>query len=249
MKLNSKKIQAYKDRLENHSLLITNTIQSKDDLRLFMQYHVFAVWDFMSLLKTLQHNVVPSSTLWLPTSGTRSEIARMINEIVLCEETDITPDGGSISHFDLYLQAMMEVDADTTPIRTYLNKVQTTGVTWGAPEIADEFIQTTFKAIRGGPHTAAASFCYGRETVIPSMFKRILKQINISNTDAPKFHYYLQRHIEVDGDSHGPMSEDLVNYFCKDDPFLIHEAEQAAIEAIKARILLFDRIETLLATK
>lgn len=249
MKIDSKKIQVYKDRLENHSLLITNTIQSKDDLRLFMQYHVFAVWDFMSLLKTMQHNVVPTSTLWIPTSGTRSQIARMINEIVLCEETDLAPDGTSMSHFDLYLQAMMEVDADVTPIRNYLNKVQTTGVTWGAPEIADEFIQSTFKAIRGGPHTAAASFCYGRETVIPSMFKRILKQINISNTDAPKFHYYLQRHIEVDGDTHGPMSENLVNYFCKDDPFLIHEAEQAAIEAIKARILFFDRIETLLATK
>lgn len=247
MKIDLKKIQENKLLLENHSLLVTNTIQSVEDLRIFMKYHVFAVWDFMSLLKTIQHNTVPSTTLWLPTEGTRSDVARMINEIVLCEESDISPDGnGSISHFDLYLQAMMEVDADTGPIREYLDKVKRQGVTWFAPSIVEPFVDSTFDAIRRGPHCAAASFCYGRETVIPAMFKRLLKQINVSETDAPKFHYYLERHIQVDGDSHGPLSEQLVSYFCKDDPFLIHEAEQAAIKAIKARIELFDRIEALL---
>jgi hypothetical protein len=247
MKIDLKKIQEHKLLLENHSLLVTNTIQSVEDLRIFMKYHVFAVWDFMSLLKTIQHHTVPSTELWLPTSGTRSDIARMINEIVLCEESDISPDGkSSISHFDLYLQAMMEVNADTSLIREYLSKVQASKVTWFAPEVVEPFVDTTFSAIRKGPHCAAASFCYGRETVIPAMFKRLLKQINVSETDAPKFHYYLERHIQVDGDSHGPLSEQLVSYFCKDDPFLIHEAEQAAIQAIKARIQLFDRIESLL---
>jgi hypothetical protein len=247
MKIDLKKIQEHKLLLENHSLLVTNTIQSVEDLRIFMKYHVFAVWDFMSLLKTIQHNVVPSTHLWLPKPGTRSDVARMINEIVLCEESDITPDGrGSTSHFDLYLQAMMEVEADLNPIREYLERVGRSGVPWNAPSIVEPFIDTTFSAINKGPHCAAASFCYGRETVIPAMFKRLLKQINVSETEAPKFHYYLERHIEVDGDSHGPLSENLVNYFCKDDPFLIHEAEQAAIQAIKARIELFDRIEALL---
>jgi hypothetical protein len=141
---------------------------------------------------------------------------------------------------------MMEVEADLNPIREYLERVGRSGVPWNAPSIVEPFIDTTFSAINKGPHCAAASFCYGRETVIPAMFKRLLKQINVSETEAPKFHYYLERHIEVDGDSHGPLSENLVNYFCKDDPFLIHEAEQAAIQAIKARIELFDRIEALL---
>jgi hypothetical protein len=212
-----------------------------------MKYHVFAVWDFMSLLKTIQHNVVPSGNLWLPTQGTRSDIARLINEIVLCEESDISPDGkSSISHFDLYLQAMLEVGADTDPIKTYLNQIAENGNISECSEVVREFVESTFDAILRGPHCAAASFCYGRETVIPSMFIRLLRQINISNTDAPKFHYYLERHIQVDGEDHGPMSENLVNYFCKNDPFLIHEAEQAAIDAITARIKLFDRIESLL---
>jgi hypothetical protein len=247
MRIDLKKIQEHRSLLENHSLLVTNTIQSPEDLRIFMKYHVFAVWDFMSLLKTIQHNVVPSGNLWLPSQGTRSDIARLINEIVLCEESDISPDGkSSISHFDLYLQAMLEVGADTDPIKTYLNQVAENGNISECPEVVREFVESTFDAIRRGPHCAAASFCYGRETVIPSMFIRLLRQINISNTDAPKFHYYLERHIQVDGEDHGPMSENLVNYFCKNDPFLIHEAEQAAIDAITARIKLFDRIESLL---
>ena len=248
MKIDLKKIQQNKLLLENHSLLVTNTIQNMEDLKVFMQHHVFAVWDFMSLLKTMQHSVVPSTTLWMPTKGTRSDIARMINEIVLCEESDISPDGNSsISHFDLYLQAMMEVGADTGPISDYLNKVQRFGLLASAPDVVKPFVETTFSAIQKGPHCAAASFCYGRETVIPAMFKRLLKQLNVSAVEAPKFHYYLERHIAVDGDSHGPLSENLVNYFCNDDPFLIHEAEEAAVSAIKARIELFDRIESILS--
>jgi hypothetical protein len=250
MKIDLKKIQEHRYQLENHSLLVTNMIQSREDLKLFMEYHVFAVWDFMSLLKTMQHNIVPSGNIWLPTAGTRSNIARTINEIVLCEESDISPDGNSsISHFDLYLQAMLEIGADTKPITNYLDSVGKFNAhvecSHSSPIVMD-FVNSTFKAIDRGVHCAAASFCYGRETVIPSMFKRILRQINISNTDAPKFHYYLERHIQVDGDDHGPMSENLVNYFCKDDPFLVYEAEQSAIDAIKARIRLFDGIESIL---
>ena len=141
----------------------------------------------------------------------------------------------------------MEVGADTGPISNYLNKVQRFGLLASAPDVVKPFVETTFSAIQKGPHCAAASFCYGRETVIPAMFKRLLKQLNVSAVEAPKFHYYLERHIAVDGDSHGPLSENLVNYFCNDDPFLIHEAEEAAVSAIKARIELFDRIESILS--
>lgn len=248
MKLDLRNIQQHRLLLENHPLLTKNKINSIEHLRIFMQYHVYAVWDFMSLLKTLQHDIVPSGNIWMPTVGTRSDIARMINEIVLCEESDISPDGNcSISHFDLYLQAMLEVNADTTIINQYLEAIKKSGnyVNYEqAPKASMEFVKSTFDAIQKGPHCAAASFCYGRESVIPAMFKKILKQLDISETDAPKFHYYLERHIEVDGESHGPMAEHMVNYFCKDDPVLIYEAEQTAIQAIKSRIKLFDNIES-----
>lgn len=246
MKLNINRILEHKQQLEAHPLLTTNVIQNMDDLKTFMTYHVFAVWDFMSLLKTMQHAVVPSSQLWLPTDQSRSEIARMINEIVLCEETDIGIDGkSSTSHFDLYLQAMLEVGADTKPIVDHLNRVKMYKAHVRSEEypFVMDFMDSTFSAIAKGPHCAAASFCYGRETAIPPMFKRVLRQVEMSHLNAPKFHYYLQRHIQVDGDSHGPMAEQLVDHFCKNDPFLLHEAEQCAIDAIHARIKLFDAIE------
>jgi len=248
MKLNKRLIEEHSALLKNHSLLVTNRIQSKDDLRIFMEHHVFAVWDFMSLLKTLQHQIVPSSNLWIPTKGTRSDIARMINEIVLCEESDVSPGGGSISHFDLYLQSMLEVNADVSPINVFLKNLESNGTIpyHLAPKPAEKFVRTTFGAIKRGPHCAAAAFAYGRETIIPDMFTRLLSQLYIGKLEAPKFHYYLQRHIEVDGDEHGPMSESLVEYFCDNDPMKIHEAEQAAITAIQARIEFFNDIERLL---
>lgn len=248
MKLNKALIEEHTSMLRNHSLLVTNNIQSKDDLRIFMEHHVFAVWDFMSLLKTLQNEVVPSKTPWMPTRGNRSSIARMINEIVMCEETDVASGGGSISHFDLYLQAMLEVNADTNSITSFLKNLEWSGTIpyHLASEPAEKFMRNTFGTIKRGPHCVAASFAYGRETIIPDMFTRLLTQLNISKLDAPKFHYYLQRHIEVDGDEHGPMSEHLVEFFCDDDPIKIHEAEQSAIAAIKARIEFFNDIEKLL---
>ena len=237
MKIDLRKIQEHRSVLENHSLLNTNVIQEIEDLRIFMKHHVYAVWDFMSLLKTCQNAVVPSGKVWLPSKGTRSDVARMINEIVLCEESDTTPDkSGNISHFDLYLQSMLEVGADIEEISAFVEH-------YGIFSDAPPFTQVTMKHIEQGVHCAAASFTFGRETVIPAMFKRILRQLNINDYDAPKFHYYLERHIEVDGDEHGPLAEKMVNYFCEDNPRLIHEAEVAAIEAIKARIELFDTIE------
>lgn len=235
-------IIAKQQSLSTHSLLVTNSIQTIDDLRVFMEHHVFAVWDFMSLIKSLQHAACPSTDFWTPTIGTRSAIARTINEIVLCEESDLTPDGkSSISHFDLYLQAMEEVGANTDAIVGFLKTKDFNII----PEPSREFVQTTFATIKQGPHCAAASFCYGRETIIPTMFKRILRQLNISSLDAPKFYYYLERHIEVDGEDHGPKSQMLVEYFCDNDPIKALRAEKAAIEAINARIKLFDHIESL----
>lgn len=226
--------------LENHSLLVTNTIQTIEDLQKFMEYHVFAVWDFMSLIKALQHNVCPSTTMWMPTKGNRSKIARLINEIVLGEESDLTPDGkGSISHFDLYLQAMHEIGADTTPIENFLETLDFSKI----PEPSRKFVNSTFSTIKQGPHCIAASFCYGRETVIPQMFTRILNQLNISNLDAPKFHYYLERHVVLDGEDHGPKAESMIEFFCNNNPLKAVAAERAACEAILSRIEFFNGIE------
>ena len=105
-------------------------------------------------------------------------------------------------------------------------------------------MRTTFDFIATGKkHVIASAFTYGREAVIPGMFKGILQQLNINSYEAKKFHYYLERHIEVDGDDHGPMSLELVDYFIDNDPTKLIEAERAALDAIEARIRMFDELE------
>ena len=247
MKFNHEKIVAKQKQLENHPLLTLNHIQTIEDLRIFMEVHSYAVWDFMSLLKDLQHNIVPSGGIWTPNRGNRSELGRMINEIVLCEESDPVPGYGHMSHFDMYLMAMDEVGADTKIIRLYMGYVDNRQPHKVCSNpIAAKFLETTFDIIDRGPHCTAAAFAYGRETVLPELFKRLLRQLDINAIDAPMFHYYLHRHIEVDGDEHGPMSLQLIDHFINDDPVKIKEAEKAALDAIESRIQMFDSIEALL---
>lgn len=245
-------IDKKKHELENHSLITSNVIQTHEDLKIFMENHVFAVLDFMSLLKNLQHNIVPSGVLWVPTNRNRSQCARLINEIVLCEETDINVDKKNyVSHFDLYIMAMLEVGANTKAIEVipnYINIIDmfanSHGTSRNAPGI--KFMKHTLSTLAKGPHCVAASFCHGRETVLPELFRKILAQLNIREIDAPKFHYYLERHIEVDGDEHGPASEKIVEILCDNDPVKTHQAEQAALSAIQARIDFFTEIQELI---
>src|SRR5579863_10285305 len=82
-----------------------------DAIRTFLEHHVFAVWDFMSLLKSLQRNLTCVDLPWVPTGPTGSR--RLINDIVLVEESDELRDG-FISHFELYVEGMIDAGADTS---------------------------------------------------------------------------------------------------------------------------------------
>lgn len=244
----NKIIEQHKERLENHPLLVGNSIQTIEHLRIFMEHHVFAVWDFMSLAKSLQHIICPSGNLWLPTRLQRTS-GRLINDIILHEESDNDPfTHGYMSHFDLYCQAMTEIGANTTPINTFLNHVATHGLKWSLdniaiPDASKKFMQYTFSVIEGGQaHEIAAAFTHGRETVIPQMFGRLVGQLNLNCLEVPRFSYYLDRHIEVDGESHGPASILLIQELCDYDPEKIVAAEKIAIQAIDARIKFWDDV-------
>jgi hypothetical protein len=253
MKLPLGKIRALQAELNAHPLLNNNIIKDLNGLHIFMEHHVFAVWDFMSLIKGLQHYICPSTTCWIPRQKIRSGSARLVNQIVLAEETDIDMDGTStISHHDLYCQAMLEVGADANLIEEWTEAVEHMGF-HGAlencvvPPAASEFMQSTFKFIdTAESHVIAAAFCFGREDIIPQMFTNLTSQISITQQDCPKFFYYLQRHIDLDGDDHGPKAVALVEDLCDHDPVHIHEAEQAALAAIKARIKFWDNVQHIL---
>ena len=211
-----------------------------------MEAHVFAVWDFMSLLKSLQQSLTSVSVPWVPSQFPTSR--RLINEIVLGEESD-EYEGGYISHFELYLTAMEECGADTRQIRRLVaavrDGVKVQDALWdpGIPTEAREFVWTTFETIRPGqPHVTAASFTIGREDLIPTMFHEMVKELRTGFEGLKTFEYYLQRHIEVDSDSHGPMALWMLEELCGGDETRLAEADAAAEKALRARLRLWDGI-------
>jgi hypothetical protein len=245
-------VPALKKQLDRHP--VYGSVRNIDDLRRFMEHHVYSVWDFMSLLKYLQHGLAPAKQPWMPTGDAAVTSAqRFINEIVVGEETDDgLPDAKGnptyISHFDLYIGAMEEVGADTAPVKAFLKSVQRNGIekalkTAKIPEPARQFMQTTFGFIgTEKTHLVAAAFALGREQVIPGMFRSLIADMNISKRKAPLFYYYLERHIHLDDELHGPLSLRLLKHLCTGSETKLRAASKAGCEAIEARIAFWDGV-------
>jgi hypothetical protein len=232
-------------QLEQHAVF--ESLANITDLRRFMRGHVFAVWDFMSLLKRLQRDLTCVDVPWIPRPD--KVAARLINEIVLGEESDVAPDGEPTSHLDLYLAAMREVGADTKQFEHFLALVAS-GIdpvdamhAAGVPEHVRSFVAHTLRtAAHASTLTVMASFFHGRESVIPQMFTALLKRWHISDDRAPMFVFYLKRHIEVDGESHGPMAQQIIERATADDDAGQELVMHAAIESVRARISLWDGV-------
>lgn len=222
--------------LDDHPIF--NSINTIEQLRTFMEHHVFAVWDFMCLAKALQRHVAPCPVVWIPPNN---QNARLINEIILGEESDVF-EGKHMSHFEMYVKAMEEVGADTTTIKHFIESLSIVGLEESikiVPPLCADFMHSTFDFIVcDRPHIIAAAFCNGRETIIPSMFKKFLAN---SKVEAPTFEYYLKRHIEVDGNSHGPASTAMVDNLCTTSQHR-YEADEASERAIAARVKFWDDI-------
>jgi hypothetical protein len=235
------RIAPLRERLTRHPLYAA--IQAPEHLRLFMESHVFAVWDFMSLLKALQRELTCVTVPWVPTRWPESR--RFVNEIVLGEESDQF-EGRAVSHFEVYLEAMEECGADTAPIRQLVQSASR-GLLMedvSAPEAARQFVEATFALIREGNLPAlAAAFTFGREDVIPDIFRELVRDLNEKQPGRfGKFVWYLERHIEVDGEDHGPLSLRMVADLCGDDSALWEDAAEAAEKAIEARLTLWGGI-------
>src|SRR5258708_18408118 len=186
----NKRVETLKEKLTGHT--IYESVKTLPDLRCFMEHHIYAVWDFMSLLKALQRAVAPAQTPWMPSP--RPEMRRFINEIVLGEECDeYTIDGTRrfISHFELYLLAMEEVKADTKPIRQFIAVVNENGIESAlslpaVPQPAIEFVRSTFHFVaEQKDHCTASAFPFGREDLVPAMFGALLRRMKISEDMTP----------------------------------------------------------------
>ena len=246
-------LEPLKSKLKNHNLY--NIINTQEDLKIFCESHVFAVWDFMSLLKKLQIELTSINIPWMPSNN--SEVSKLINEIVAGEETDETLDGSAISHYEMYINAINDIGVDTNLISNQissLNDINTIIDDINKLDIDDyikEFLKFTFRIINNDKtHEIASAFTFGREDLIPDMFIPLLEKINSSdNTRIDKLIYYFKRHIEVDGDMHGRMAMKMLSFLCSDDETKINESLVASKDALKVRIALWDGIENKILNK
>ena len=240
-------IDFVRQRMVEHPVF--SAIRDVRSLRIFMEAHVFAVWDFMSLVKRLQRELTCVEVPWLPPQN--AQAAQLINQIVLGEESDIGPNGEPTSHLELYLGAMREVGANTASFELFQTALVNGATLAGAFERAQvapfirEFTTRTLQVASWAPLVAVmASFLYGREDIIPHMFSNLLEKWRLGTNRAPMFVYYLKRHIEVDGDQHGPAAKAILAAATAHDPGRGLQVLRAARESIEARIKLWDGLLT-----
>lgn len=223
-------------------------IQTLEDFRIFMEYHVFAVWDFMSQLKALQQKLSCVTLPWVPQGDGLGR--RLINEIVVEEESDEDGAGGFASHYELYITAMKEAGASTQKIEHLINILQDEQVLAVAMEKANltsaskQFIAANWEIVENAPvHALAASFTLGREDLIPDMFRRLLKDIlDTHHGELKTLKYYFERHIGLDEDHHTPMAMKMLTALCGEDDQKWKAAEKAASIALKARLQYWDAL-------
>lgn len=239
-------IAPLREKIINHE--VYHAIETIEDLTVFMEHHVFAVWDFMSLLKSLQNFLTCTDVPWMPKGD--AETRYLINEIVIGEESDVDEFGNRTSHFELYLKAMAQCGANTTQVNNFLNHlkkdkdVKSALNAVNAPEAVKNFVSFTFEIIESqNPALLAAVFTFGREDLIPDMFHSIINDINQENEEKiSTFKYYLDRHIEVDGDHHSKLAIQMVENLCKNDENLWQEAIDAAKKSLEMRAQLWDGV-------
>ncbi len=221
-------IQSYENKLKDHELY--KQINSVPSLKLFMESHIFAVWDFMSLVKTLQRYLTCLDTPWRP-APYRGEIVRFINEIVLSEESDLNEQGKAMSHFSMYLDAMEEVGANTKKIKFFLMNYDLGHLQMAQKNFVSYHLDLCFN---GTPVEVAAAFFYGREKLLPEIFTSIVENLETQNLNFPKLKYYLKRHIELDGSEHGHLAQEILSSLIKtdEDRYLAHKA---AVTTLKLR--------------
>jgi len=144
-----REIKGLRQELKSHRLY--QELDTIEDIKIFTQDHVFAVWDFMSLLKTLQRELTCVSIPWIPRK--KGKLTQFINEIALAEESDVDLKGEAKSHFEIYLEAMGKRGSNTEKIEIFMNEIYNNRSVSEAlemskvPKAVKNFVEVTFNTI------------------------------------------------------------------------------------------------------
>ena len=242
-------IKPIRQSLINHDLY--KFIETPDDLRIFTQYHIYAVWDFMSLAKSLQQKLTCINVPWIP-SNNSSEYTYLINDIVLAEESDLNWDGKRQSHFEMYLEAMKDLKASTEEIIEFIDQLKHGTDVFlvisasDIPKSIKSFLIFTFNTIfQNSTSDILSAFTFGREDLIPDMFTEIIGNIQerFPEQNIKKLKHYFDRHIEIDADEHGPMALKLMEGLCGKDENKWISAEKIAAKSLKKRLKMWNYIQ------
>ena len=241
----SENLSDLRNILKSHDLY--KSLHSLEDVKIFMKNHIFAVWDFMSLLKSIQNQLTCTSVPWIPTRN--PVLTQFINEIVLGEESDFNEVNEPKSHFEMYLEAMDQINAEKTEIKFLINNIKSgkniehSIESLNIHDAVKNFVQYSFEIIRTKQiHKIASAFTFGREDIIPDMFIAIINEVDPDNTKYPKLKYYFDRHIEIDGDLHGPLSHKMLIELCGDDQKKWDEVYIVGKTSLENRVRLWDAV-------
>lgn len=261
-----RRVAPLRKKLREHK--IYESFEDLNDVRSFTQMHVFAIWDFMSLLKSLQAEL-SGQLPWIPTAQARA--GQLVNEMVSRYERDVNERGETMSHFEMYLAAMTQLGSDTKCLETFLSMLQGCAdlksfstssteaaaptkdqpsfakcvdfslLSCGAPRGAADFAAYTFSLIDSGEmHKTAASLAFGRQYVILDRLLSILNQAERAGDSVDKFKYMVLRHKDLYAKNYTPLSFQLLVELCGTDEVMWREAGNAAVQALQARIKLWD---------
>jgi Protein of unknown function (DUF3050) len=248
-------VRPHQQVLLRHPLYAELTTPSA--IRTFMQAHVFAVWDNMTLLKTLQQRLTCVTTPWLPVADPIA--ARLINEIILDEETESFGNGVYLSHVQFYLMAMTDLGAQTQPIRQTIDLLhggmglETALANVEISPSTSAFVSTTWQICQGSTAGIVAAFLSGREEISPPMFANLLKRLDVVERSlilpddswcSDRLRDYCQHHVGLDETQHIPIAKKLLDRICGENLEAWEQAITAAIATLVARKQLWDEIST-----
>lgn len=255
------RIEPYQAQVLQHP--IYEQLDTVAGIRRFMESHVFAVWDNMLLLKTLQQRLTCVVSPWCPPEDAIA--ARLINEIILDEESEEVRPGQYMSHLEFYIAAMEEIGAETQAIRLLIRQLQKgdtleTAIALSSKclghsisPVVQSFVLQTWKCCQGETPGIIASFLLAREAIVSPLFSIMLHQIKcLEQVDAIPcvlLQGYCDRHLSVDEERHIPMGLELLDRVCGNDKQAWKQAEMSAISSLGARKQLWDALSDMLSTQ